>query len=177
MKAPAKFACDRLVLRRPRMDDALDIFNSYAHDPEATRYMTWRPHEEVIETRRILKLIEDLWDEGQAYSYVITLKGADSAIGMIAVHPEGSKAGIGYILSSSFWGKGYMTEAASMVVNWLLAQSAVFRVFATCDIDNSASARVMVKVGMQCEGLLRRYIVHPNIGDVPRDSYMYAVVK
>jgi [ribosomal protein S5]-alanine N-acetyltransferase len=36
---------------------------------------------------------------------------------------------------------------------------------------------VMEKVGMQREGILRKYIVHPNISDEPRDSFMYAIVK
>jgi ribosomal-protein-alanine N-acetyltransferase len=63
------------------------------------------------------------------------------------------------------------------MTNWLLKQPDIYRVFATCDVENPASARVMEKVGMQCEGILRKYIVHPNISNGPRDSYMYAIVK
>jgi RimJ/RimL family protein N-acetyltransferase len=37
--------------------------------------------------------------------------------------------------------------------------------------------RVLEKAGMQCEGILRKYIVHPNISDIPRDSYIYAITK
>jgi len=48
---------------------------------------------------------------------------------------------------------------------------------AFCDVDNLGSARVMENAGMQREGLLRRYVLHPNISDVPRDVYLYAVVK
>jgi RimJ/RimL family protein N-acetyltransferase len=35
----------------------------------------------------------------------------------------------------------------------------------------------MEKAGMQREGILRRWSVHPNITHEPRDSYCYAVVK
>ena len=28
-----------------------------------------------------------------------------------------------------------------------------------------------------CEGILRKYIVHPNVSDIPRDSYIYAITK
>ena len=49
--------------------------------------------------------------------------------------------------------------------------------WAVCDIDNLASARVMEKAGMQREGILKRWSVHPNISAEPRDSYCYAVVK
>jgi ribosomal-protein-alanine N-acetyltransferase len=40
-----------------------------------------------------------------------------------------------------------------------------------------ASQGVLEKVGMQREGTLRKYIVHPNISDIPRDSYIYATTK
>ena len=177
MELSEQIETERLLLRKPRMDDAPAIFSAYAQDLEVTRYMTWRPHKNVRETYRIVELMLKLWDEGEAYSYVITLRNSDSAIGMIAMHPDGFKVAIGYVLARQYWNKGYTTEAALAVTNWLLKQPDIYRVFATCDIENPASARVMEKVGMQCEGVLRRYIVHPNISDEPRDSYMYAIVK
>lgn len=44
-------------------------------------------------------------------------------------------------------------------------------------LDNPASARVMEKAGMKFEGLLRRYMVHPNINEEPRDCLMYAATR
>jgi [ribosomal protein S5]-alanine N-acetyltransferase len=177
MQPPEQMETERLVLRKPRRNDAPAIFSAYAQDTEVTRYMTWRPHKNVEETYRVMDLMLKLWDEAEAYSYVITLKNTDSAIGMIAIHPEGFRVAIGYVLVRQYWNKGYITEAALTVTNWLLAQPDIYRVFATCDVENPASARVMEKIGMQREGILRRYIVHPNISPEPRDSYMYAIVK
>ena len=177
MNPPERIETERLTLRKPRRDDAPMIFSAYAQDLEVTRYMTWHPHKSVGETYRIVELMLKLWDEGKAYSYVITLKNSDSAIGMISMHPEGFKVSIGYVLARPYWSKGYTTEAALAVTNWLLKQPDIYRVFATCDVENPASARVMEKVGMQCEGILRKYIVHPNISDEPRDSFIYAIVK
>jgi [ribosomal protein S5]-alanine N-acetyltransferase len=177
MKPPEKIETERLILRKPRMDDAPAIFESYAQDPDVTRYMTWRPHKNVEETFRIVELMLKLWDDGDSYSYVITSNDSDSAIGMIAMHPDGFKVGIGYVLARFHWGKGYMTEAACTVVNWLLEQLDIFRVIAICDVENPASARVMEKAGMVREGLLRKYIIHPNISDTPRDSFIYAILK
>ena len=70
-----------------------------------------------------------------------------------------------------------MTEAMKAVMDWALRRGDVYRVWAVCDIDNLASARVMEKAGMQREGVLKRWSVHPNISAEPRDSYCYAVVK
>ena len=47
----------------------------------------------------------------------------------------------------------------------------------SCDVENKASARVLEKVGMQREGTLRRYIVHPNISPEPRDCFVYSKVR
>ena len=177
MRPPEQIETERLTLRKPRRDDAPAIFSAYAQDPEVTQYMTWRPHKNVEETYRVVELMLRLWDEGETYSYVITLKNLDPVIGMIAMHPDGFKVAIGYVLARQYWDKGYTTEAALAVTNWLLKQPDIYRVFATCDLENPASARVMEKVGMQCEGILRKYIIHPNISDQPRDSYIYVIVR
>jgi len=87
------------------------------------------------------------------------------------------KVEVGYGLARPYWGKGYMTEVLRTVIDWAFTQPDIFRVQAFCDVDNLGSARVMEKAGMVCEGTLRRYVLHPNISDEPRDVYLYAIVK
>ena len=96
---------------------------------------------------------------------------------MIDPRLEGPKVGIGYAAAPVHWGKGYVTEATHAVIDWAFRQPSIYRVYATTDVENIASQRVLEKVGMQCEGILRKYILHPNISAIPRDSYMYAIVK
>jgi ribosomal-protein-alanine N-acetyltransferase len=177
MYPPQHFETNRLLLRLPRRDDAPAMFAKYAQDTEVTRYLTWRPHKSIEETYAILDLIQKLWRDGDAFSYAITLKENDSIIGMIAVHADGFKPSLGYVLVRPYWGQGYMTEAVRAVADWLLRQPDIYRVFATCDVDNPASARVMEKAGMKYEGLLRRCMIHPNISTEPRDCLMYARVR
>ena len=139
--------------------------------------MTWTPHKNIEETYDILQTMLKLWEEGSAYSFAIVLKDLNSVIGMIAMHPDGFKVEIGYVLARPHWGKGLVAEAARAVTNWLLQQPDVYRVFATCDVENPASARVMEKVGMVREGILRRNAIRQNINSEPRDSLIYAIVK
>ncbi len=70
-----------------------------------------------------------------------------------------------------------MVEALEPVVGWWLSQPTVFRVWATCDVDNRGSARVLEKSGFQLEGTLRRWELHPNISEEPRDSLCYAIIN
>lgn len=177
MKPPEQIETKRLTLRKPRMDDAPAIFAGWVQDLEVTYFLTWRPHENIGQTESMLKNAIAAWDGDARFPYIITLKEGGDVIGMIDPRIEGHKAGIGYVMNKTHQGKGYITESTRAIINWAFEQPSIYRVYATTDVENIASQRVMEKVGMHREGLLRKYVVHPNISDEPRDSYMYAVVK
>ena len=96
---------------------------------------------------------------------------------MIEMRNQGHKIELGYVLAKAHWGKEYVPEAIKPLIEWAFKQKNVFRVWAICDTDNKASVRVLEKVGMKYEGLLRREIIHPNISSKPRDSYCYAITR
>ena len=177
MNPPENFETERLILRKPCMEDAPAIFTSYAQDTEVTRYMTWSPHKNIEETYGIMRIMLKSWEAGSAYSFAILPKNLNSVIGMIAMHPDGFKVEIGYVLARPYWGKGIVTEAARRITTWLLEQPDIYRVFATCDVENLASARVMEKAGMTCEGILRRNTIRFNVSNEPRDTFIYSIVK
>ena len=177
MQMPEQLETERLVLRKPRMDDARAIFEGWTQDREVTRYLTWRPHERIEQTQEFVQGCIRAWEGETRFPYVITLKGTGEVIGIIDPRIEGPKVGIGYGSARAYWGKGYVTEATCAVIQWAFQQPSIYRVYATTDVENIASRRVMEKVGMQCEGILRKYILHPNISDIPRDSYLYAITK
>lgn len=177
MIVPDIIQTERLVLRKPRLDDAPAIFASYAQDTEVTRYLVWRPHRHVSETEDFLKRCLDVWKNETNFPYILTLRENDQLIGMLEIHSKEFIFEVGYGMARAHWGKGYMPEALRAVITWAFTQPCIFRVQAFCDVENLGSARVMEKVGMEREGLLRRYVSHPNLSDEPRDVYLYAVVK
>jgi RimJ/RimL family protein N-acetyltransferase len=177
MKPPETITTERLSLRKPRMEDAPVIFESYVRDPEVVRYLVWKPHKTVQETEQFLSGCMQLWRSGRDYAYAITLKENGSLIGMFGLHPLKMIVEVGYALARPHWGKGYMTEILRKVIDWAFTQPEMYRVQAFCDVENLASARVMEKAGMTREGLLRRYVLHPNLSAEPRDAYLYAIVK
>jgi len=96
---------------------------------------------------------------------------------MIDVRPHAHRADFGYVLARAHWGKGFMPEAISAVVKVAFTLPSLVRMEATCDVDNKASARALEKAGFSREGLLRKYIIHPNISLEPRDSLLYAITR
>ena len=167
----------RLRLRKPALQDAEDIFRKYAQDPEVTKYLTWRPNRNVQETRDFLRACLRAWDEGKSFHWVIEKKTDHELLGMITARVDDQKWELGYVLAPSYWGRGYMTEVVKKIVDWVLKQQEIYRVWSVCDVDNRASARVMEKAGMKREGILRRWSMHPTISDAPRDSYCYSITK
>jgi len=177
MKPPEFLETDRLRLRVPALSDAASMLATYGKDAEVTRYLTWRPHESLRETERFIAQCIVAWDGDARFPWAMVLKSTDEFVGMIEIRLNGCKAEVGYVLARPFWSQGLMTEALRHVKDWALSQPAIYRVWAYCDVDNIASARVLEKVGMQHEGILHRYTIHPNIGDIPRDCHCYAIVK
>ena len=176
MKPPEIIETERLILRKPRMDDAPAVFSGWVQDPEVTHFLTWRPHENIGQTESLLARGIAAWEGDVRFLFMIALKNND-LIGKIELRIEGHRVELGYVMNKAYQGKGYMTETARAIIDWAFQQPNIYRVFATTGVDNIASQRVMEKVGMLREGLLRKYIIHPNISNEPRDSYIYAIVK
>ncbi|HZB93954.1 MAG TPA: GNAT family N-acetyltransferase [Stellaceae bacterium] len=166
---------ERLLLRRPKLEDAEIMHHSWANDTEVTKYLIWRPHKSLQETLSYLKFVSESWDNGTEFTWMICLKQSSQPIGTISLRPEGFKAGMGYALSRHSWGNGFVFEAARKIIDLAFLHPQMYRVGGFCDVENSRSARVMEKLGMQLEGTLKNWLIHPALGDRPRDCFSYSV--
>lgn len=148
-------------------------------DSEATRYLSWRAHERIEQTRSFLAVIAADWTRPGLQRRVWTIRATDddTAIGQVSLRFDGHRATLGYVLARAFWGRGLATEAARAAVAAALELPHIELVWAYCDVDNRASARVMEKAGMLPEGVLRRWAVHPNLSESPRDVVAYRAVR
>lgn len=176
---PETFATARLTARKPRREDATAVFTAYASDPEATRYLTWKPYTEIAPLAEFLAQQPARWSgSDRQCNYLLCLKGTDTPVGSISVNLAApGKALFGYVLGRAHWGRGYMTEALRALLDWTDAQPEIYRAWALCDVDNPASARVMEKAGMTREGILRRWHIAPNLSPEPRDCIVCAKVR
>jgi RimJ/RimL family protein N-acetyltransferase len=175
---PKTIVTKNLTLRIPQKSDTEAIFQGYAQNPEVVRYLAWRPHESIEETRRFVKARIAEWKTGPRFSWSITRKDDQRFLGMLSIRwPVPFRISMSYVICRSEWSKGYGTEAARAVMDWALSLLEVFRVEACCDIENPGSARVLEKLGMTQEGILRRMGYTPNISDEPRDCFCYAITK
>jgi [ribosomal protein S5]-alanine N-acetyltransferase len=174
---PSKIQTERLVLRPPVAEDADVIFSKYTQDPAVARFMVWVPHTSLEHTRNFISSRILAWSNNSAFPYVLTSRQNGEVLGMLEARVSGHGVNIGYVLARDYWGQGLMPEAIRALVAIALHELAFYRVEATCDVDNVASARTLEKSAFLKEGRLARFVVHPNISVEPRDSWLYAITR
>jgi ribosomal-protein-alanine N-acetyltransferase len=173
---PESFSTERLLIRKPRPEDAPLIFAAYGQDPEVTRYLAFRPHRDLKDAEEAVGRFLEGWRSGKSYCWLIFRRDGDELVGAIAARQD-QGINLGYLVARPYWRHGFMSEALSAIVEWAFAQSDVFRVWAVCDVDNEASARLLERNGFHQEGVLRKWSRHPNVSEVPRDCYCYAKTR
>ena len=92
----------------------------------------------------------------------------------LTVEPKHKIAELGYAIARKHWGKGFAPEAATALVDWGFGTYDIVKVFATANAQNTQSRRVMEKLGMQQEALLRQ---HRYFRGRQVDEVLYAVLR
>lgn len=174
---PELLETEQFLLRKPQLADASDIIKNYAQDDEVLRYLVWKKHHDLAASEEFLQYCLDEWHTGRSTPYVIVSKKNMQVIGMIDLRKNRHCITLGYVLARAYWNQGCMTKVCRLVLTLLWQYPDIFRVEAVCDVENTASAKVLEKAGMAREGVLRSYILHPNRSPVPRDVYCYATVR
>jgi [ribosomal protein S5]-alanine N-acetyltransferase len=122
--------------------------------------------------------VEKMFESPNDLKTFIVEKKDGTRVGFVAhfyvIHIDGKLLEIGYSFLPNERGKGYCTEAATMMVDYLFLSKDVGRIQAQTDERNVASQRVLEKVGFKKEGVLRRSIF---IRGEWRDGYIYSILR
>ncbi len=165
MRAPEQFLTARLRFRKPAIADAPAIYARYASDPEVTKWMGWPRHLSVADSEGFVRWSDSVWAIAPAGPYLIEEVEGDRLVGSTGLDLEAPwRAATGYVLARDAWGRGYATESVRAMA--ALAEAMQLpRLYAVCHVAHRASSHVLQKGGFVYEGVLKRYIVFPNLGD------------
>ena len=163
-----------------------------AGDIENTRFMMFLP-KSPDETKKYLENCELQWksENQDLFEFEILLKDEKvssiselKSIGGISFelldsNPEVVKiygnnvADMGWILDKNYWNKGFVTEAAKLIVEFVKSLG-VKMIFAQCDAENIGSWRVMEKIGMKkySDDGIRYNKSEPNLA---KTEFMYTM--
>jgi [ribosomal protein S5]-alanine N-acetyltransferase len=153
------------------MSDAALAFE-YVADREFFRYLPVDYVNSLEDEERFVasQLALD-WDTHPSWAITV----ADVPIGGINVRidPANETAEMGYGIARRVWGQGLVTEAAAAVMDWTFSTYSVARLAATADPRNIGSWRVMEKLAMTREGILRG---HRRIRGERADTVVYSIL-
>jgi ribosomal-protein-alanine N-acetyltransferase len=161
-------ATERLRLRPLRATDADALFGIFS-DSTVMRYWSstaWTDARQASDY--IAKAAEGL-ATGSMLRLGIELAATGELLGQAALyafHQANRRCEIGYALGRAHWGKGYLGEALTALLDHGFGALNLHRVEADIDPGNTASAKALRRLGFEREGLLReRWIVGGEIAD------------
>lgn len=159
---------ERLLLRPLHYPDAAALFAIFS-DPRVTRYLSKPPWPGIdVAHERIARDMEAM-GTGRYACFGIQNEHDGKLLGECSLfnfQEQSRRAEVGYTLAFESWGKGYMNEALSSLLEFGVSQLGLNRVEADIDPRNVASARTLERLGFRKEGHLReRWIVAGEVSD------------
>lgn len=150
---------ERLMLRSLRRDDIPALLPLIgAREVAATTLRIAHPYT-LDDAENFLKYTEGVWQKGEGARFGIFLREGEQLCGGagLVVNHEHHHAEIGYWIGVPFWGNGYCTEAVRELLKYGFKQLKLNRIHSNHFANNPASGRILQKVGMKHEGILRKH--------------------
>jgi RimJ/RimL family protein N-acetyltransferase len=166
---------ERLLLRPWRQDD-LDIYHRLRGDPGVVRYLYDEPLDREGARAKLDGLCSELDVPGQWTNLAVELADSGEVVGDVGigwvsdVHRQDD---VGYSFLPEHHGHGYATEAAAAMVELAFTNLGAHRVTGRLDARNTASARVLERLGMRREA---HFVQNEWVKGEWTDEAVYAVL-
>ena len=166
----------RLIIRDIVNDD-LSLYHKLYSDKDNTEFTNSYILDESHLREKVQRWIK-LGESQERYFYKLSIffKDSDEFVGECSIHVHETKKQIctvGWTIDKTFWGNGIATEVGMELISYAHKTLNCHRVWAECDYRNRASERVLQKIGMIKEGLLRKNNIISNEWS---DTLIYAIV-
>ena len=160
MTAPQELRTPHLLLRSIERGDIPAIVRlAGEREIAATTISIPHPYTEA-DARNFLAHADDNFRAGRSVTFAVTISRGGELCGAVglAIAPAQERAELGYWIGVPYWGQGFATEAASAVIAFGFEALRLHRIFASHFAGNTASQRVLEKIGMRHEGLSRQHV-------------------
>lgn len=124
---------------------------------EIYRYLSAQP-QTADEVREWLSSADEAYADPRTYYWAIEETHSGEVVGELFVDNFGTssrRCEMDWKIGTAFQGKGYAAEAARAAIEYLIREVGFHRIEAKCCTENTASERVMQKLGINKEGILR----------------------
>ena len=156
---------ERLIIRQLSVDDAPFIFG-LVNEPSWLRFIGDKKVRTIDDARNyILKGPIESYERNGFGLYLVELKETGDALGICGLIKRETlnDVDIGFAFLPKFWGKGYAIEAGAAVIELGKNTFGLRRIVAITSPDNHSSIKVLERLGMKFEGLIRLAGNEPEI--------------
>ena len=162
------FETDNLMLRQICMDDKEDLYKQYS-DPQICKFMMdFEPFTSVETAEEVIN-----WylcpEPGDHNNWVILRKTDGAFLGTCGYHnwdKNNNICDIGFDLMWEYWGRGYMTEALTALIDVGFESMGLNRIQGLVFLGNEKAIRLMLRLGFKKEGIIRdRYLFRGSYYD------------
>jgi ribosomal-protein-alanine N-acetyltransferase len=148
---------ERLVLRKFSVEDAAFILR-LLNEPSFIRNIGDRGVRTLEDARSyILRVPIASYERNGFGLYLVILKESGESVGMCGLikREELEDVDIGYAFLPEYWSKGYAVESALAVKEYARDVIGLKRLVAITDPENQGSIRVLEKIGLRFEKMIR----------------------
>lgn len=166
---------ERLLLRKLSMNDVQDMFE-YTSSSGVAKYLSWNEHRDIEQAQLFIKSSLMEYEGLKSYPYAIELKSTHKFIGVLRAYDidySNKHCEISYILNPAFQSLGYMEEAVNVFISHCFHKVGFNRIQAKCMLENESSQKLMKRVGMEFEGILKNYWIYKG---KTVDAQLFAIV-
>jgi RimJ/RimL family protein N-acetyltransferase len=156
MRAEIQLRTERLLLRKLKRSDIPTLVPLIgAREVAATTLRIPHPYSEDDARAYLRRLARNKLP----WLGIFLLEG-EELCGGVGLSPERDhdRAEIGYWIGVPYWGRGIASEATREMMRYGFEALGLHRIFANCYVGNTASQRILEKLGMKYEGRFRQHI-------------------
>jgi ribosomal-protein-alanine N-acetyltransferase len=167
---------ERLILRKLTLNDTQDMFE-YTSDPICVDPLPWQTHIDIIQTKMFIENVVEEYGNDNSHTYGIEHRELKKLIGVVKVFDinwNNKRGEFSYILNSNYQGKGFANEAISALISFVFEKKIFLRIQAHCSVDNLNSKKLLEKLGMKVEGILKLYW---NIKGTHKDVFIFGLLN
>jgi ribosomal-protein-serine acetyltransferase len=170
---PSTVKIERLTSKH--VDAALQAAHESVED--IYPWMEWcRPGLERSEVAAMVAALEDAWDKGVAYTFVVIDSATGEFLGSVGLNRIDQRsrfANLNYWIRSSKKGRGIATQASELACRYGIEKLGLARIGILVAEGNTASQRVAERLGATREGILRNAI---RLHDRQMNATQYSII-
>lgn len=172
---PKNIKTTHLHLYACEHSDAGDLFENYTSLIETAKFLQRKPHDKIEKTINFTKEWgNENWSNSDGkHAWSIKYKDTNRPFGIFIMIIKENAAEIHFGISPQEQNLGVMTETATAITDWIKYETTLESIQTECDREHKACRKVLLKIGLRKQILLRKSLFLPNKSNCLQDSVLY----